>query len=187
MLDEKIWDNQNLIKALKEGGIVVMPTDTIYGIVGSALRQGTVERIYKVRNRQEDKPCIILIAGLSELEKFSIAISLEQKEAIGSFIKPTSFILDCPGEQFAYLHRGTGTLSFRIPQDKFLREMLAQTGPLIAPSANPEGMQPAQNLAQAKEYFKDQVDLYIDGGEVTGSASRVVKLHIDGSVGILRG
>jgi len=61
-----------------------------------------------------------------------------------------------------------------------------RTGPLIAPSANPEGLPPARNLEEAKGYFGDSVDMYMDGGEINGKASRLVKLRKDGSVVILR-
>jgi L-threonylcarbamoyladenylate synthase len=70
--DDKIWDNVDLIKILKNEGIAVMPTDTIYGMVGMAQSEFVVNRIYNIRNRDLKKPCIILIGDMSELEKFSI-------------------------------------------------------------------------------------------------------------------
>lgn len=192
MKHNDIWNNQNLVKILKSG-VVVMPTDTIYGIVGSALSVSAVNRVYDLRRRAPEKPCIILIGDVSELEKFSITLSEAQKKKIKEFTEPTSFILDLPAgeagcseEKFAYLHCGTKTLAFRLPQEPFLRKMLLKTGPLIAPSANTEGLPSAQNIAEAKKYFDDGVDLYIDGGEIKGKASRIVKLHKDGLVDILR-
>lgn len=183
---QNIWASENLIKILQEGGVVVMPTDTIYGMVGKAENKDVVERIYKIRKRNSDKPCIILIGDIAELEKFSISLSPEQKNAIKNFTLPTSFILDCPNDKLTYLHRGTNSLAFRIPPQKELREMLSKTGPLIAPSANTEALPPTQTISEAKEYFGDLVDLYIDGGELKGQASRVIKLHKDGSISILR-
>ena len=135
---------------------------------------------------------VILIANFDELEKFRIVLTIEQKKAIEKFQEPTSFILDClPAragreEKFAYLHRGTKTLAFRVPHIKELRDLLFETGPLIAPSANTEAMPPAKNMIEAKKYFGDLVDLYIDGGEIKGKASRVIRLHKDGSIEILR-
>ena len=64
--------------------------------------------------------------------------------------------------------------------------MLLKTGPLIAPSANPEDLPPAQNILQAKKYFGDSVNVYVDGGEIMGKASRIIKLHKDGTTNILR-
>ena len=181
-----ILGDENLVKVLKENGVAVMPTDTLYGIVGKALDVSVVDRIYELRKRKPSKPCIIIMGDISELEKFGIGLTLEQKKTIKEFTEPTSFILDCPEEKFSYLHRGMKTLAFRLPMARGLQDLLKQTGPLIAPSANLEGLPPAKNIAEAKKYFGDGVDLYIDGGEIIGKASKVVQLHKDGSQSILR-
>lgn len=190
-----MWNNENLVKILKEGGVAVMPTDTIYGIVGSALKIPTVNRIYNLRKRNPDKPCILLIGDLSQLEKFSIVLSPEQSEKIMEYWlrqgevaerRPTSIILDCFEEKLSYLHRGTKTLAFRLPAQEELRDLLLKTGPLIAPSANTEGSMPSKNIYEAKNYFGDGIDIYIDGGEITGNPSKVIKLHKNGTVNILR-
>ncbi len=195
-----MWNDENLIRILKDGRIAVMPTDTIYGIVGRALNEPTVNRIYNIKKRQPEKPCIILISGIKELEKFSVDITALQKEKLENYwtqnslsfrqsqdLRPISIILDCADSKFSYLHRGTNTLAFRMPAQEELRNLLKQTGPLIAPSANPEGLSPAQDIAGAKKYFANSVDLYIDGGEIEGKPSRVIKLHKDGAESILRG
>lgn len=185
-----IRDNEKIKKVLKSGGVVVMPTDTIYGIVGEAFNQSTVERIYSIRKRNPDKPCIILIGSIDELTKFSIDISEEQKNKLKEFwgdsSRPTSAVLDCSDEKFRYLHRGTNTLAFRLPYIKKLRELLLETGPLIAPSANTEKFPASENIEDAKKYFGDDVDLYMDGGPITSKASKVIRLHKNGSVSILR-
>ena len=164
-----------------------MPTDTLYGIVGSALNQTTVERIYGIRKRNPDKPCIILISDITELAKFSINLPPAQKTTIrGYWPAPVSVVIDCPDENFSYLHRGTNTLAFRVPTNEELRFLLASTGPLLAPSANIEGMQPSQNIDEAQKYFGGQVDLYIDGGYIAGKASKLIRLNPDGSIEVLR-
>jgi L-threonylcarbamoyladenylate synthase len=164
-----------------------MPTDTIYGIVGSALSVPTINRIYTLRKRNPEKPSIILIGDAKELEKFSVVLSSEQEDRVKTYWPgPTSIILDCPGTEFSYLHRGTKTLAFRMPVKQELRDLLIKTGPLIAPSANPEGLTPAQNISDAQNYFGENVDLYIDGGILVGKPSKIIKLHKDGTVNILR-
>lgn len=183
---KNIWDNRKLIETLEKGGVVVMPTDTLYGVVGKAQNFAVVEHIYTLRKRSPNKPCIILIGDISELEKFSITLSEEQKNIIKNFSLPTSFILDCPREEFAYLHRGTNTLAFRIPLNENLRKLLLQVGPLIAPSANLETTPPSENISMAKKYFGNSVDLYIDGGTITNKASKILKLNKDGTVTTVR-
>jgi L-threonylcarbamoyladenylate synthase len=183
-----LWKNTDLVKTLKGGGVVVMPTDTLYGILGLALSEPTVERIYKLRKRSPDKPCIILIGDISEFENFSVKLTKEQKvEMLKYWPGPVSIVLDCADKKFAYLHRGTKTLAFRIPAILGLRELLLETGPLIAPSANTEGLPPSENVEEAKMYFGDKVDLYIDGGVVQGKASKVIRLNADGSGTVIRG
>lgn len=147
----------------------MIPTDTIYGIVGLALNEKTVERISRIKKRSPEKPFINLIGGWSEVKKFGIDIS---QYKIPENIEPTTYIIE--------------GISFRIPNVPELCDLLLKTGPLIAPSANPEGLPPARNIPQAKEYFGDSVDLYVDGGEISGKASRIIKLNIDGSVFVLR-
>ncbi len=185
-LQQNIWNNGELVKFLKDNKIVIMPTDTIYGIVGNALDKEVVERIYKTRKRSPEKPCIILISDTGELEKFSVNLREEQKDIIENFSTPTSFILECQNEELKYLHRGTNTLAFRIPLQSELRKLLKETGPLVAPSANIEGMPPSVNINEAKAYFGDYVEFYVDGGELKGNASKVIKLNKDGSISVLR-
>jgi L-threonylcarbamoyladenylate synthase len=84
------------------------------------------------------------------------------------------------------------TLAFRLPLSEDLRNLLLQTGPLVAPSANPEGLAPAKNITEAQNYFGppaqagNSVDLYIDGGEIVGKASKIIRLNDDGSVVVIR-
>lgn len=180
-----------------------MPTDTIYGMVGRAQEEFVVNRIYKIRKRNPDKPCIILIGDVEELEKFSVILTEEQQNKIKEFwyisamvdmgeYRATSIVLDCPDPALEYLHRGTNTLAFRLPALQALRDLLLKTGPLIAPSANPEGLAMSENIDDAKKYFGlpaqagDAVDLYIDGGTIKNKASKLIKLHKDGSVDVLR-
>ncbi len=185
-MNENIWDNDELVATLKEGGVAVMPTDTIYGIVGQALNQDTVNRIYEIRKRAPEKPCIVLVSGWGEVEKFGITLSEEQKNKISEFSGAVSIVLDCPLDEFEYLHRETKTLAIRIPGKPGLCELLAKTGPLVAPSANTEGNPPAKNIQEAKAYFGNKPDMYVDGGEIFGKPSRIIRLHTDGTVNILR-
>jgi len=99
---------------------------------------------------------------------------------------PVSIVFNCLDDKFTYLHRGTKTLAFRLPAQAGLRKLLLKTGPLIAPSANKETFPPHETAEGAKKYFGDSIDLYIDGGEIKGKASKVIRLHNNGSVTVLR-
>ncbi|HET9850464.1 MAG TPA: L-threonylcarbamoyladenylate synthase [Candidatus Saccharimonadales bacterium] len=170
----------DIIEILKNGGVGVMATDTIYGLVGSAFSPNAVERIYQLKGRRADKPFIILIASPRYLKLFDIHLDKNLSAQLKQFWPgPVSLVLPCPQDKFAYLHRGGQSLAFRVPAKPALRRLLASTGPLTAPSANPEGSPPAGNITEAKQYFDDQVDFY-RAGQVGGSASKVIRLSQDG-------
>ncbi len=170
---------EEAITILKKGGAGVYPTDTLYGIVGSAFSKSAVARIYTVKGRDAKKPFIILISSINDLKKFSINYLLirPNKQVVEKFWPGrVSVILPCTSKKFAYLHRGTKSLAFRLPKNKKLIELLKKTGPLVAPSANPQGMEPAHTIAEAKKYFGDKLDFYIAGGRKAGKPSRVISL-----------
>lgn len=184
---DKVWQNEKLIQTLFDGGVVIMPTDTVYGFVCRAENPVAVSRVYTIRKRDTERPCIILISSMSELEKFYIDLSEEQREALlRLWPAPVSVRLECQSDKFVYLHRGTNSLVFRIPSPLGLHDLLKAVGPIIAPSANPEGLPVAKNIAEAKEYFGDLVDMYVDGGEIVSAPSKIIKLSTDGTEEILR-
>ena len=166
-----------VIKILKTGGIGVMPTDTIYGLVGSALNRKTVERIYKVRRRNPKKPLIILIGSLADLKLFGIKPNVKMQRILRRvWPGPVSVILSCKSKKFAYLHRGTKTLAFRLPKKKGLLSLLKETGPLVAHSANWEGQPPAKNIREAKKYFGEEIDFYRGKIDLIGRPSKLIKV-----------
>lgn len=179
--------SDKLVELLKNGQIGVMPTDTIYGIVGSALNPEVVENIYKLRSRTSGKPMIILIAGLDDLNHFSIELTKEEKDFLKNYWpNPLSVVLSCPSEKFKYLHRGKKSLAFRMPNNQKLLEILKKTGPLVAPSANFEKEKPPETVEETKKYFGDKVSFYIDGGILKSKPSTIIRLYKDGARIVVR-
>lgn len=167
----------DLVNIIKKGGIAVIPTDTIFGVVCDALNKKSVAKVYELKKRNGGKPVIILISSIKDLEKFGVKIDSFQKEILKKYWPgKVSIILPCKNKKFEYLHRGTNTLAFRLPQKESLLPMLKKTGPLIAPSANPEGLPPAKNIKEAKEYFGDSIDLYFSG-KTSQKASKIIKIE----------
>jgi L-threonylcarbamoyladenylate synthase len=182
-----VYTNQfdaTIVKALRDGGIGVLRTDTLYGIVASAHSQNAVERVYEVKGRTPSKPPIILIASVDDLPmKYGEEVTKVLNE---SWPGKVSIILPVEGAP-EWLTRGGSTLAYRVPDDANLRELLKLTGPLIAPSANPEGLRPAKNMQEAVNYFGDSVDFYVDGGIVTDDTpSQLYELRSDGTKERLR-
>ena len=169
---------EEAISRIESGKIGIVPTDTLYGLVASAMDPESVERVYRVRGRDGNKPCIVLIADISDLDRFSLAIDAAVLGRLGEWWPgEISVILPCSDSRFAYLHRGTGTIAFRVPDKSELREFLRETGPLIAPSANHQGELPAKTVGEAERYFGSDVDFYVDGGTLDSEPSTVVKIE----------
>ncbi len=154
-----------------------MPTDTVYGLVCSAFSKRAVERIYRVRKRERDKPFIVLISSLNDLKKFGVKFTPRLQSFLNKIWPgPVSVILPVPNKKFSYLHRGTNAIAFRLPADKKLTGLIHKTGPLVAPSANLAGKPPAKTVAEAKRYFGDKVDFYVDGDRRVSAPSTLVEI-----------
>lgn len=166
---------KEIINILKKGGVGVMPTDTLYGLVGRADSSQAQKRIYKIKNRNPKKKLIVLISSLKDLEKFGIK---------RTYITKNIEILrkNWPGRT-SIIVKNT---AFRLPAKKSLIEILKKTGPLVAPSANPEGLSPARSILEAKKYFGDKADFYLAGGTLKGKPSRLLRLLKNGKVEVLR-
>lgn len=168
-----------LVRCLKKGGVVVIPTDTLYGVVACASDEEAVHRVYRVRGRAPSKPCIILVGDRADITDNELWTPMHKKLADMYWPGPLSLVAPTKHTR-TYLHRGTHTLAYRVPARDDLRQLLSQTGPLVAPSANPEGNPPAITVAEAIAYFGKYVDGYVDGGTMLGHApSTVVTLQDD--------
>jgi len=170
---------------IKNESIGIIPTDTIYGLVGSAFSKVAVERIYKVKKRDSRKPLIVLICEYKDIRNFSVKISTSEEKILKK-IWPgkISVILPIVGNKYQYLHRGTGEIAFRIPKSKLIRNILKKTGPLVAPSANPENLSPAESVKKAREYFGNEIDFYL-GGKTGNKPSTLIRFN-ENKVEILR-
>jgi len=189
-----------LADRIKTGTVGVIPTDTIYGLVGSPFPKQAVKRIYELKERPTDMPFIILISNWADLAKLGIKISAKDKNILKKYWPGAlSVILPCPAAKFKYLHKGTKTLAVRWPakaiknvklkikneEDFDIIKLLKKTGPMIATSANIHGRPAAETITQAKEYFGDKVDFYLDGGKMKSPPSTLVRL-IGGKMEVMR-
>ncbi len=163
----KSLTDPQLIVCLNNGGVVVIPSDTLYGVMARAADQKAVERVYKLRGRAPDKPCIVLAAGIWQMTDTSHWSLLHRQLAKRYWPGAMSLVTPVTDQTPVYLHRSTYTLAYRIPSYPELRKLLEATGPLIAPSANPEGQAPATTIAEAQAYFGEQIDGYLDVGPLT--------------------
>ena len=183
----KVFSSVNdpeIARILQEGGVGVLRTDTLYGVVACANDEAAVRRVYELKGRDDDKSPIVLVSGIDQLfDELST-----QHAAYVKSVWPGPYSIIVPARNApVWIRRGNGSVAYRMPDDEDLRSLIESTGPLIAPSANPQGMQPAMNLEQAKYYFAGDVDFYIDGGTVHDSTpSSIVRLDPDGKTTKLR-
>ena len=166
------------ITRLLSGGVGVMPTDTVYGLVARAGDKTAVERFYGLKKR-ERKPGTVIAASVQQL----VDLGLQErylKRVERWWPNPLSVICEA-GKELEYLHLGLGSLAVRVTNDEALLQLLEATGPLVSTSANLPGRAGAVNLQEAREYFKDEVDFYVDGADLSGRApSTIVRIVGDG-------
>jgi tRNA threonylcarbamoyl adenosine modification protein (Sua5/YciO/YrdC/YwlC family) len=176
--------DQDCIAALTRGAVGVMPTDTIYGIVALAHNPEAVARLYALKAR-EHKPGTVIAANVEQLVALGLAESVVRP--LGTYWPgPVSVVIPI-GSDLAYLHQGVQGLACRVPADDNIQALLLKSGPLLTTSANLPGQPPATNIAEARTYFGEQVDFYVDGGTITGhQPSTVIRVEDDQSVTVLR-
>jgi len=168
---EKIFTRDQAVAALNDGGIGILPTDTVYGVVAKATHREAVERLYAVK-RRERKPGTIVAASVEQLTSLGIS---EKYLRVGEKYWPGSLSIVLPLEgRCGYIHQGVGTVAVRVVADERLRDILQQTGPLVTSSANQPGKPEATTIQEAVDYFGGKVDFYVDGGDLSGRASSTI-------------
>ncbi len=172
---------------LKKGAVGIIPTDTLYGIVGSAVIPATVERIYKVRKRTPSKPMIVLLPSISALRIFGVKLPARLRTVVNRFWPgKVSIVFECSDKKFRHIHRGNKTIAFRVPDNPKIIKVLKRTGPLVAPSANPQGAHPSASVKEAFDYFDDAVDFYVDSGRLYGKPSTLIRFPNEHQLLVLR-
>lgn len=181
-------DAKRAVSRLMSGGVGVLRTDTVYGLVSRADCKRAIGRIYSLKGRDSRKPFIILISKIEDMKIFGVCPGFRQKNTLRK-IWPGKFsvVLPCRGKKFTYLHRGSFSLAFRLPKKAFLVKIIEKTGPLVAPSANPQGLLTAKTVAEAKKYFGKGTDFYLDGGYCAGEPSVLVEFCKGGQLCVMRG
>ncbi|MGM0438886.1 MAG: L-threonylcarbamoyladenylate synthase [Patescibacteria group bacterium] len=173
--------NNEVVECIQSNEIGIIPTDTIYGVVASALSPRIVEKVYTVKERDRKKPMIVLVGAERDITDY---FSIDYPKKLDK-VWPAKLSVILPCKKFPHIHRGNKTIAFRVPDKKDLRELLIKTGPIVAPSANPQGREPANNIRQAKKYFGEEVDFYVDQGTKKSKPSTLVNYN-KGEFEILR-
>lgn len=169
---------------INSGSIGVIATDTVYGVVARASDQAAVERLYALKKR-DDKPGTLIAANIEQLEQ--LGLKYRYLKAVEQFWPGAiSIIIPTSDPKLSYLHRGKMSLAVRIPADKKLQALLAETGPLLTSSANDPGEPTATTIKQAREYFGAKLDFYDDGGDLSNREASTIIRIVDDAIEVIR-
>ena len=164
-----------IAKLLREGSVVLLPTDTIYGLHAVATNADAVAKIGEIKGREETKPFIVLAASLAQLRDLGISASPELLAQLDS-IWPAPLTAILPLSAPIPASRGASTLAVRIPALDWLRELAVRTGPLVSTSANRSGEPAATSPESLSRDLHDRLDAIVDGGIRDGEPSAVLDL-----------
>lgn len=194
----KLYDWKNVIKddeldevvdIIKRDGIVVFPTETVYGIGGNALSENVINNIYNIKKRPQEKALNILVKNKEEIKKYAYISNELEEEIIDKFMPgPITIILKKRKSQIPDLLTGNNdTIGIRIPDNDIVKKILEKCNlPIAAPSANISGKPSSIRLEDIKPDFDGKVDAFIDGGKCKQNISSTIVKVIDGNIKILR-
>jgi L-threonylcarbamoyladenylate synthase len=164
-----------IARTLEEGKIVLLPTDTIYGLHARALDGEAVARVAEIKGRDDTKPFIVLAATVDQFAELGIDAAPATLDALSS-IWPAPLTVILPLREPIPASRGMQTLAVRIPALEWLRELVSRTGPLVSTSANRSGEPPLESPADIARDLQSRIDATVDAGVRSGEASAILDL-----------
>ena len=149
--------------------MIAFRTDTFYGLGADPFNEAAVERIRELKGREDDKPILLLISDLDQIDRLLTELSAEFTNLAEKFWPgPLTIVGKATTRLPEGITAGTGTVGVRLPADTGVRDLVRECGgALTATSANPAGRDPARSADDVREYFPGGIDLIIDGGQVT--------------------
>jgi L-threonylcarbamoyladenylate synthase len=183
-------DIEEALTVLQNGGLILYPTDTVWGIGCDATNADAVAKIYALKKRSDEKSMIVLLADENEIPKYVTQPNPKIFDYIKGIHKPTTFIYDGGTNLAKNMIQGDGTIGIRITNDSFCKKLITRFGkPLVSTSANISGY-PAPALFEDIDIeIKSGVDYIVQHRQddvTSASPSAIVKLNADGSLTIIR-
>ncbi len=169
------------VDAIEAGDLVVLPTDTVYGLAADAFKADAVQRLLDAKGRGRDMPPPVLISVVESLDALATDIPDSGRKLCEEFWPgPLTVICHAQTSLMWDLGETQGTVALRVPDHENTRELLSRTGPLAVSSANKSGQPAALDVYDAEEQLGESVAVYLDGGEATGGQpSTIVDLTGD--------
>ncbi len=173
-----------VIEILNSGGVGVIPTDTVYGLVARVEDEKALTLHYNMKRRKL-QPGTMIASSVDQLLKIGF-LPDELKLALHYWPGRVSVVLGADNVA-DYIKVDRQSLAVRIPDSPALLELLEATGPLMTTSANPAGQPTATNLEQIQNYFAGKIDFCVDGGEINDhTPSDIIGFDNDGEMVIYR-
>ena len=179
----------NSINILEEGGVILYPTDTVWGLGCDATNEVAVNKIYETKKRNESKSLVVLVDSIEMLEKYIVNIPLKALELLKNAPKPTTIIYDNPKGLATNVLAHDNTVAIRIAKDEFCQKMIRKFGkPVVSTSANISEKPTPISFDQIEDVILNTVDyivnLYQD--KTMAIPSRIVKILKGGALEIIR-
>jgi L-threonylcarbamoyladenylate synthase len=151
--------------AIARGELVVMPTDTVYGVAADAFDADAVQRLLDAKGRGRQSPPPVLIPNLATLDALAAEVPAEVRALVDAFW-PGGLTVIVPARESLQWDLGdtAGTVALRMPSNPVALALLAETGPLAVSSANLTGKPAATTVDEARDMLADTVAVYLDGG-----------------------
>lgn len=178
-LDTDLLTGMRLAKvSLGRNELVVLPTDTVYGIAADAFSPTAVQALLAAKGRGPQSPPPVLIANTNTLAALAETVPEVAKKLAATFWPGAlTMIFNAQGSLTWDLGETKGTVALRMPDHKIALALLEETGPLAVSSANLTGQPAATTCQQAADYLEDKVSVYLDGGNSPkGEASTIIDL-----------
>lgn len=169
--------NTDLKAILANGGAVVLPTETVYGLFARALDEKAVNHVYELKNRPRDKAMNLNVASYEDILSYSKEQPDYLKKLYDAFLPgPLTIILKANSQVPKWINSGLTTVGFRLPNHPVTRELIQAEGPLIGPSANKSGMASGRYFDHIRAQFDFQVTGYQDDDALLGLDSTILDL-----------
>ena len=174
-------------RELRDGHLLVVPTDTVYGIGADAANPEAVAAVLAAKGRGRQMPPPVLVASVDAIDLLCVDIP-EAARALARAFWPggLTLILRARPDLGWDLGETGGTIGVRMPDQGALLDLLADAGPMAVTSANLTGQPPATTVLQAVSYFGDSVSLYLDAGPTAGSTASSIVDCAHGAPRIIR-
>lgn len=186
----RIQDIKNAVEVLKKGGVILYPTDTVWGIGCDATNPEAVARVYKIKNRDDSKALICLVDSDCRMQRYVRNVPEVAWDIIELATKPTTLILDNAVNLAPNLIAKDGSIAMRITKEPFSQELCYRfQKPIVSTSANISGEVTAQNYRDISEEILSAVDYVCDtrrNEHKPHDPSSIIKLTEDSTVTIIR-